>query len=101
MVRSGALKIRAGTTIQDLNIQIMIYQHNEQALTALKFSIMLMPVIWAYVESQESVVNSGFPLYPAGGPARKALIGGGPNNLVPTKLSPTKKIGYGKRGIQP
>ena len=33
------------------------YQHNEQARTALKFSLTLMPVIWAYVESRESVVN--------------------------------------------
>ena len=37
--------------------RISRYQHNEQARTALKFSLMLMPVIWAYVKSQESVVN--------------------------------------------
>ena len=41
-------------TSKDLSFE---YQHNEQARTALKFSLTLMPVIWAYVESQESVVN--------------------------------------------
>ena len=32
-------------------------QHNEQARTALKYSLTPVLVIWAYLESQESLVN--------------------------------------------